>query len=115
MAVRLILVAWLFVLFTGGAYYYSDALFATLQKVWSLNKDDLEKFKTLLEITAMLVTAVAALVTAVWAFIAAKKPPHPAGATPGNNAVFHGKVKIGGDVVQGNKTTITPHHGDRHV
>lgn len=82
-------------------------------KVWSLSKDDLEKLKTLLEIVAMVFAAVAAVGTAVWAFIAAKKPPQPTAAQTGNTAIFHSEANIGGDFVQGNKTTITLNHGGK--
>lgn len=100
---RLILVASAAALLAGVAAHVSGPLLALARQVWSLDKDQVGKLKDLAELAGKILAGLGVSGLALWKFIAGKPDGKKTGA--GNQAVFHGKVNIGGDFVQGDKTS----------
>lgn len=107
---RLILVVLLAAIPIGLVVVYFDPLLGLAQAAWGLEKETLEKLKTwyglLAGVVAACFSALAFLAVKAWKFVVGRKEKDTETSTGGNTAVFHDKVKIGGDFVQGNKTKI---------
>jgi len=98
---RLVLIVSLVAMLAGAAVHFYEPLFALFKQAPSLDKEQVEKLNAWREFLAGGVAGLGALGLACWKFIRGKAEEKTKGQ--GNQAVFHGKVSIGGDFVQGDK------------
>ncbi len=104
---RLLVVVWLLALSVWGVLHVAPQLSAALRTVWGWDKDQIDKLKTLLDLTLPILTGVGTVVK----FILARPKESP--RATGNSAIFNGTLKINGDFVQGDKNLSKP--GDKDV
>lgn len=111
---RLVLVLTVLVVSSVLVILFSDSIFSALNDIWQLDESERKKVVDWAKVVAVLVSvlgAVFALIGLVIRFIKGKQEPQPP-VEGGNGARFYGKVKIGGDFVNGDKNINPEKHND---